>query len=529
MLECPPRFATPRTPSRKTLGGTAAKIAIALNQPLMPWQQLVADTCLELDDDGNLVYREVILTVGRQAGKTFLVLVILLVLALRRPNQRIVFTQQDRNAARQKLTEDWLPLLEPTRFANEFTARLANGSEALRFNNGSRVGLIATTKKSGHGSVLDAAVVDEAFAQQDSRLEISLKPAMMTRPDPMLFITSAAGTPQDSPYLLEKVQRGREIASAGINTGVCYFEWGAEDGADPADPATWRAAMPALGRTVTEEAVQADFLSMDLSDFRRSFLNEWVVSMTDPVIPLVTWDKLADHASKIIGRMALALDVSPDRSRASIAAAGKRADGKHHVEIVEQGAGTQWLARRVAELVKAHDPCAVVLDAMSPAASLKPELERLGVDVVTTSAQDAATACALFYDAATSDNLRHLGNSDLRDALEGATKRRLGDQWAWSRRSSNVDITCLVAATLALWGEETQMIDPEPEYTRVLFTSDLGPTDPDRLLPKQHPTVRVRATGEDIVNRTDPLYWQLKAKGLGDPEIVAQMNAAANA
>ena len=36
--------------------------------------------------------------------------------------------------------------------------------------------------------------------------------------------------------------------------------------------------------------------------------------------------------------------------------------------------------------------------------------------------------------------------------MKGATKRPLGDAWAWSRKNSTVDISPLVAATLALWG-----------------------------------------------------------------------------
>ena len=46
-----------------------------LGTPLMPWQQRVADTALEVDPGtGRLAYREVTLTVPRQSGKTTLIL-----------------------------------------------------------------------------------------------------------------------------------------------------------------------------------------------------------------------------------------------------------------------------------------------------------------------------------------------------------------------------------------------------------------------------------------------------------------------
>jgi hypothetical protein len=47
----------------------------------------------------------------------------------------------------------------------------------------------------------------------------------------------------------------------------------------------------------------------------------------------------------------------------------------------------------------------------------------------------------------------------LADAIRGAATRKLGDSWAWSRRNSSVDISPLVASTLALWGAATLELD----------------------------------------------------------------------
>ena len=72
---CLPRWATPRSADRETLGGEVGALARQLGQPLMPWQQLVADVGLELDPESGLpAYREIVVTVPRQSGKTTLVL-----------------------------------------------------------------------------------------------------------------------------------------------------------------------------------------------------------------------------------------------------------------------------------------------------------------------------------------------------------------------------------------------------------------------------------------------------------------------
>ena len=67
---CSARFATPRTPERRTHGGQVAELAKALGIPLMPWQRQVFDVALEVDEDNRYVYREVVVTVPRQSGKS---------------------------------------------------------------------------------------------------------------------------------------------------------------------------------------------------------------------------------------------------------------------------------------------------------------------------------------------------------------------------------------------------------------------------------------------------------------------------
>src|ERR1019366_4234617 len=104
MTECEPRWATPRKPGRKTLGPVASRIAEALGMPLMAWQQNVLDVALEIDPSTDrLAYREIILTVPRQQGKSLLCLVLILTRALSEPRQNIRYTAQTGADARKKL------------------------------------------------------------------------------------------------------------------------------------------------------------------------------------------------------------------------------------------------------------------------------------------------------------------------------------------------------------------------------------------------------------------------------------------
>lgn len=435
-------------------------MAAKLGTPLMPWQRMVADVALELDPGtGRLAHREVGLTVPRQSGKTTLLLAMMVHRALGfGDRQRIVYTAQTRNDARQKWEDGHVAALDVSPFRGMYRVRKSNGSEAIKWRNGSLHGITATTEKSGHGETLDLGVIDEAFAQVDNRLEQAMKPAMITRPQPQLWVVSTAGTPDSSSYLWSKVEAGRKRAEAG-GSSVAYFEWSADEDADPADPATWWSCMPALGHTIGEDAVRADFESMLLPEFRRAYLNQWVAGKAEAPIPLASWDACADPASEVADPVAFAFDVTPDRAWASIAVAGRRPDGRLHLEVVNHRPGTGWVVERLGELVAAWKPSAVVADLTGPAGSLAADAERVRLEVVAVTAGQHAQACGRLYDEVVTGQVRHRGQLMLAKALDEATKRPLGDGgWAWSRKSSAVDICPLVAVTLAGWAVDSAKV-----------------------------------------------------------------------
>jgi hypothetical protein len=86
----PPTSATPRT-DRSTYGGDVAETARMLGTPFMGWQSLVADRAME-HEDGRLVYREVDLSIDRQAGKSTLVLAVAVRRMLSAPNRWLTYT-----------------------------------------------------------------------------------------------------------------------------------------------------------------------------------------------------------------------------------------------------------------------------------------------------------------------------------------------------------------------------------------------------------------------------------------------------
>lgn len=477
-LECPPRWGTPRHPDRPSLGPKLWKVMTKLGAPPMPWQKYVSDVALEIDPEtGRFAHREVGLSVSRQQGKTELTLGAQVHRAMAWPRQNIVYAAQTRGMARQRWEDEFWEKISSSDLAKYARIRKSNGNEAILFpGKRSRMGITANTEKAGHGPPLDLGFIDEAFAHEDDRLEQAFSPAMLTRAMAQLWWASAGGTTK-SVWLNKKREKGRELVEAlwaalaedpaAVRPRACYFEWYAPESMDRADPATWRATLPALGYTVTEEVIAAELEKMDPAEFDRAYLNRTrrPTPPSDPNVPKEKWPGLVDAASRPDARsVALALDVSQDRKRAAISAASLRPDGTVHVEVVAHRPGTDWVVPAVARLHRLWNPVAVaVASSGAPAGSLIDDLAAAGIeapkdkaapqrgDLAVMRAGDITEACGQMADAMNQGTVRHIDQVPLTAAVNGARTRRNGDAWQLDRTASLVDISPLCAATFARW------------------------------------------------------------------------------
>lgn len=458
-----PRFATRRRPERRTLGGRVAKFADLLGTPLMPWQRDLVDVALELDEQtGRLAYREVVVTVPRQQGKTTLVLSVEADVCVNRAPATVIYTAQTGADARKKLLEEHVPMLLQSQLGVLIDKiDRAKGEEAVRFFNGSQVRLNAGSESSGHGAVVDAGFIDEAFKDVDNRREGAILPAMVTRPHGQMWVVSTQGTGA-SAYLNRKCEMGRAAAAADSGTGVCYVEYSAGQDDDPADPATWWGCMPALGHTIDEAVVRHAFQTMELPEFKRAFLNVQDSSATDRPIPEVLWVRVADESASPSDGIVLAVEASIDGSAASLVVA----DRYGAVEVVDNRPGVDWVPGRVFEVWKRHR-CRVVIDSRGPAKQFLQPLRLAGVPVEELSTGQVAEAAIVFLSRVADRSLRVRPSAVLDLAVEAGRRRWSGEQWFWARKDAGSDVSPLVAASLAVF-MAADVVDDSPSELVIL-------------------------------------------------------------
>jgi phage terminase large subunit-like protein len=324
--------------------------------------------------------------------------------------------------------------------------RTGAGDQAIELLNGCRLRFIARSRSSGRGFSGDAVYLDEAFQLSDSTMG-ALLPSLSARPNPQIWYTSSA--PHADSEVLHRV-RARGLAGDGPR--LFFVEWSCEPDADPSDRENWYRANPALGVRIAEESVEAEFHALAPAEFGRERLGiPDQPELEQQVIPADVWAQLIDSASEIASHTCYALDVSPDRRWASFAAAGRRADGRLHVEAPEHRPGTDWVKAYAVELYRKFN-LPIRIDKSGPAASFITPLREAGVEVVEVTSAEASQACGQFIDAALNDGLRHLNGTSLNSALRGAVLRSNGDAALWGRRVSKTDISALVAVTVAVGG-----------------------------------------------------------------------------
>lgn len=459
-MSAPPKYATPRDPTRRTYGAQVAKIAAALGKPPMPWQQQVYDVGTELDSNGNLFYEIVLVTVPRQSGKTTLVGPVQLHRVMTRPGIRCFYTAQSGKDARKRF-EDLVNLVTASPLHELARYRWSAGDEGISFPNGSALKLFAPTHDAIHGETPPLVTFDEIWKHSellgDALLEGAVFPAQQNLVgNRQVWMISTAGT-AESTFMRKWVERGRANVEAQLAgralpwPRLAYFEWGMADGDDPYDPTTYERFHPAVGHLVTGQDLVE--MSMSHGERLRALCNVWIEA-SDPIFSAEEWAALAGTPEVPSRReLAITYDVAADGESAAVMATWRDDAGRACTRVLHSAPGTVWLVELVAKLYREWKPAVLGADDGGPTRRITDELRRLLGDdaVTTTSAKDFATACDGLLTAAREGALVHDGSRTLSNAVAHLVLKQLGEVSRFSRTESTGPVAGLIAAAVGLW------------------------------------------------------------------------------
>lgn len=476
-------------------GQEAVELAASVELELDPWQQYCLHVGLGERADGSWSAFEVAVNVARQNGKGGIIEARELAGLFLLGEPLIIHSAHEFKTALEgfrrieSLITNWDHLRK--RVAR---VRRTTGEEAIELLSGQRLRFLARSGGSGRGFTGKTLILDEDMILGDDAMG-ALMPTLAAVEDPQVWYLGSAGIGPSSVQLARLRARALAAIEAGVpDPSLAYLEWSiaphvkecredCTDHDDPSSPEAVARSNPALGYRLSLEHTERERRTMAPEIYARERLGvgDYPSDESDAwaVIGRDVWEALVDGDSQMQDPVAFAVDVTPERSHASICAAGWSGRAVH-IEVIDNRPGTDWVVARARELTKKWNPRCWVIDTGGPAGSLIQDLtDGLKVDpdedvtdgeepallapIVQMKTRDVVQAVGQLYDAVAAGRIVHLDQAPLTTALAGARKRELGEAWAWARRGVGVDITPLVAATHARWGLSVEIEEPEEE------------------------------------------------------------------
>lgn len=423
-----------------------------LGQPLDPWQRWVVIHAGELLPDGRPRFRKILIIVARQNGKTHLLKVLTLFWMFVEGWPLIL--GQSTTLATAK--ESWqgaqdIASVAPDLAPNFGKVRRDNNDPHWLTTTGSKYKIAAANRKGGRGLSTDRLIVDELREHKDWVAWNAALPTMNARPYAQAFLITNQG--DDQSVVLDSL---RNAGLAGTDDELGLIEYSAPDGASPLDAEALAAANPNLGYRLSLKSLLADAARAlenggeEESSFRTEIMCQRVRAL-DAAINHTAWASSVlpgDLTAELMRhRIALCVDISPDRLHATLAAAAVLPDDRVRVQVV-----ATWQGHRATEQLRAELPALVARvrartlgwmptgPAAALAASLKERKGRAAWPPQGTSVEEisgeVAAVCMGFAEQVESGAVVHGDEAILNAHVLGAAKLWNGDRWRYERKGA---------------------------------------------------------------------------------------------
>ena len=449
---------------------------VAFGYELSRWQNWLLRHALEVYPDGHprageLRFRQVLVSVARQNGKTEVAAALGLWGLLRAKNQLVIGIASSAEQARLVYKRTMAAIAANPAISKRFTK--LTDTRGIRAKDGGLYEIKAAKGAALQGLPIALGIVDEVhlLAQE---LWTALVAGTGGRPNAMVLGITTAG--DDSSELLKELYAAGDKSVAGEEGFERFgvFIWEAEAAAVPDDEdellRLLMQSSPSLAEGIRDgENVLADIRPLPEGDVVRYYLNRFITGDSG-LMPLELWGRCArtDSMSAASARdpkrsTVFSIDTSRDKNYASIAAAFKGADG-----IVQTELAAWFLKPTQAQIVeacvklRAANARAVFAVDSYTGKELTIALKNRGLTVRSITLPDVVNASSTFYALTAQQRLRHSSDPLVSAQIAGAKRVARADSWRIYPRESGFAIDALMATATAVYIAET-MEDKEPQ------------------------------------------------------------------
>jgi phage terminase large subunit-like protein len=434
----------------KNRGDEIAQLAESISLPLLPWQDFVIRDMTSIDDENMFIRKTNLVLCARQQGKTHLARMMMLGHLFLFGSKNVIIMSSNRSMALDTFRQVAYAIEEAPELNKQVKQiRFANGTESIELKSGARLDVVAATRDGSRGRTADLLYIDEVREISEEGFRAAT-PTTRARPNAQTLLTSNAG---DAFSTVLNDLRERALSFPPKTFG--FYEYSAPQFAKINDEAAWAMANPALGYTVTLEALQEAVATQPIETTKTELLCQWISSTQSP------WPHMAvEDASDITLEMSpgpltiFAFDVAPSRRDGSLVMGQVLPDGRIGVAVLEVfhsdvSIDELYMADHIAKWCKDFYPRTVCYDKYTTA-SIAKRLEMNGIHITDISGQKGYQASGDLYEALANKRLVHSGQDQLVTHFANCAAKESDSSWRIVRRKSAGPVDIAIGVSMVV-------------------------------------------------------------------------------
>jgi len=417
---------------------------------LLPWQEYVLKDMLMVDKAGLWIRKTNLILVARQNGKTHLARMLILA-HLIKWETNVLIMSSNRSMALDTFRQV-TQLIETNDHLKGFVKqiRYANGTESIEMLSGARLDVVASTRDGSRGRTVNGLLFIDELREIDEEGYRAAMPTTRAHAGSHILLTSNAGD------AFSKVLNDlRERALDHPPKSFGFYEYSAPQYCKINDRVAWAQANPALGYTITEEAIEEAISTSPIENTRTETLCQWIDSLSSPW-PHGVLEETSDSTLTITpGALTMfGFDVSPSRRNASLVAGQMMPDGKIAIGILETFESQVAVDDlRIAASIKGwadiYRPRLVLFDKYTTA-SIAERLANAGVVTMDCSGQQFYQACGDLLDGLVNHKIVHNGQDELIQQFNNCAAKVNDSAWRIVKRKSAGDVSAPISIAMVV-------------------------------------------------------------------------------
>lgn len=418
------------------------------------WQAWLIDAVLERYPDdwhveelrGRLRFRQVVISMGRQNGKSELARVFAFYgLMMHEASPYMVGLASNKEQADLIYQRVYKTVQAHDALRRRFKA---TGTRGIRRTDKDGYYVTKPAKADAlQGIPVTLCLFDEVHLC-DEDMWSAMVLGTQAKKDGLVIGLTTAGD-DNSTLLRSLYTQGKDAAGGAGSERFGFFLWEAAEGAHVDDVEALMDANPSVACGRRDLSVLLDAVrGMHIDEARRFVLNQFVSSQSS-WLPSHLWHNAADGPVPIEDGVVFAVDRTPSWEFATITATVKTEEGVHTGVVASlRKPNPEWLLDLCIRLYK-YNPATFVMDGYTLGDVAK-ELQARGYPVKVLRQGDVSNACTTAYALIAQGKVKHAQDPVVNEQMPFAVKKNVGDSWRISRQASSVSIDAVMATVMGI-------------------------------------------------------------------------------